>query len=129
MREVEVLKLIDKAKEFALNSFVPHTGIAVGACVLTSENMVFGGCAVENYTLSASVGATSVAVLKAVSEGYTEIKVVCVYTEGGELPLFTGNERDIVYQFGQDAEVILACDDRYENYKMFELLPFSKRDN
>lgn len=128
MREVEILKLIDKAKEFSLNSFVPHTEQAVGACVLTKENMIFGGCAIENFALSAATGATSVAVLKAVSEGYTEIKTVCLYIEGSELPSLSGLERDVIFQFGQDAEIIFACDGKYETYKMYELLPFSKRD-
>lgn len=128
MRESDVIKLINKAKEFSQNSFVLHTGEAVGACVLTSDNMVFGGCAIENFSLPASTGAAAVAVLKAVSEGYTNIKVVCIYTEGEYLPAVMGNERDIIFQFGQDAEVILACDAKHEKYKMYELLPFTKRD-
>jgi len=114
MREVEILKLIDKAKEYSLNSFVPHTGIAVGSCVLTEDNMVFGGCSVETFTPSASLGAAGVAVIKA--------------SDGNSLPTFSGMDRDFVFQFGPDAEVILACDDRYETYKMYELLPFSKRE-
>ena len=129
MREVDVLKLIDKAKGFSLNSFVPHTGVAVGACVLTNENMVFGGCAIENYSLNATCGAVSVAILKAVSEGYTEIKTVCVYSEGEKFPSITGVERDVIFQFGPDAEIVIACDGKYETYKMYELLPFSKRED
>ncbi len=128
MREVEILKLIDKAKEYSLNSFVPHTGIAVGSCVLTEDNMVFGGCSVETFTPSASLGAAGVAVIKAISEGYIEVKVLCIYSDGNSLPTFSGMDRDFVFQFGPDAEVILACDDRYETYKMYELLPFSKRE-
>ncbi len=128
MRESDVEKLIDKAKEFSLNSFVLHTGEAVGACALTSDNVVFGGCAIENFSLSASIGAAGVAVLKAVSAGYTNIKLVCIYTEGNSLPAIMGNERDIIFQFGEDAEIILACDTKHETYKMYELLPVTKRD-
>ena len=125
MREEEIETLLEKAKQFANNSFVPFSSVPEGACVLTDDNILIGGCAVENADLSCSASAVSVAVLKAVSEGHTKIKAVIVYSSGKKLPYLTGSARQIVHQFGENAEVFVANDEKVEKYSMFELLPFA----
>lgn len=125
MREEEVKTLIDKAKDFANFSYVPFSSVPQGACVLTGENILIGGCSVENVDLSCSVDSISVAILKAVSEGQTQIKAVAVYSSGKNLPYLTASARQLVYQFGKNAEIIIANDGRCENFKAFELLPFA----
>lgn len=127
MTQQQIAQLIEKAKGFAENSFVPLTEDAVGACALTAENILFGGCTIETAVPSASVGAAAVAILKAVSEGGIEIKAVCIY-KAEKMPYLSGLERDIMVQFGKSALVILACDEKYETYRVYELMPFSMED-
>jgi len=126
MTEKEIEKMIEKAKTASENSFIPYSEIAVGASVLTSEKILFSGCAVD--TPDQNFKAALVAILKAVSEGQVEIKAVCAYRSGKKLPYLSGIEREIVWQFGKKerATVILACDEMYEKYHINELLPFSR---
>ena len=125
MNENQIETLIEKAKHFSNNSYVPFSGVPQGACVLTDDDILIGGCAVENFDLSCSSSAVSVAILKAVSEGKTQIKAVSVYSGGKNLPYLTGTERQLVYQFGKNAEIIISNDEKWEKYMAFELLPFA----
>ena len=125
MSEDEIKTLIEKAKEFSNFSFVPVSSTAQGACVLTDENILIGGCNVENLDLSCSEDAVSVAVLKAVSEGQTKIKAIAVYSNSKNLPYLTTKARSLVCQFGKNAEIIVANDYKKEMFKAFELLPFA----
>lgn len=125
MTEGEIETLIEKAKQFSNNAYVPFSGIPQGACVLTDDDILIGGCAVENFDLSCSSSAVCVAILKAVSEGKTSIKAISVYSSGKNLPYLTGSERQLAYQFGKGAEIIIANDEKWEKFKAFELLPFA----
>lgn len=125
MTEEEKQKLIEKAKQFSSNAFVPYSLVPFGACVLTEDNIIFGGCNVENCDLSCSFCAVTVAVLKAVSEGYNKIKAVAVYSAGKTMPYLSGKARQIVYQFGKNAEIIVANDEKMESFNIFEMLPFA----
>lgn len=125
MREEEIATLVEKAKEFSNNSFVPYSSVPQGACVLTSDDIIIGGCTVENVDLTCTSSAVSVAVLKAVSEGHTEIKAVAVYSSGKNLPYLTGTARQLVHEFGKNAEVFIANDEKVEKYNIYELLPFA----
>jgi len=125
MNEQQIETLIEKAKQFSNNSFVPFSSVPQGACVLTDDDILIGGCSVENFDLSCSSSAVSVAVLKAVSEGKTNIKAVAVYSAGKNLPYLTGSDRQLVYQFGKGAEVIVANGEKWEKFSTFELLPFA----
>lgn len=125
MSEEEKQKLLEKAKEFSCNAFVPYSLVPCGACVLTEENILIGGCNVENCDLSCSFCAASVAVLKAVSEGYNKIKAVAVYSAGKTLPYLSGSARQIIHQFGKNAEIIIANNEKCETFNIFEMLPFA----
>jgi len=125
MTEREILKLIEKARESADNSFIPYTEIAVGASVLTKDNLLIGGCAID--TPNIILGAASVAILKAVSEGRLELKAVCVYCAGERLPYLNGIDREIASQFGKRMTVILSNDVSYERYHIDDFMPFNRQ--
>lgn len=123
MTEMEIAKLIERAKKNSTNSFIPFSEQAIGAVALSNENVLYGGCALDTH--ATNFGASTVAILKAVSEGATEFKIVCIYQEGFKLPVVRGFDRDIIEQFGKKALIILAHDGGFEKYSIREFLPLS----
>lgn len=128
MEEETIEKLIEKAKGFSQNAYCPYSQIPVGACVLTTNGLIYGGCNIENVSFECCQGAVEVAVLKAVSEGNSNIKAVVVYSESlAQFP--SGKERQIIKEFSDKAIVICANDDGFSQYAINELLPFAKEKN
>ncbi len=108
------------ARELA---YVPHSHFKVGAAVLTRSGRVYRGCNIESAAYPLTNCAERVAVQKAVSEGDREIIAVAVAGDAGYLhqgpaaavrqglDLFVtpcGACRQIIYEFGPEAPVVLA---------------------
>ena len=72
MEEEAINRLIEKAKQFSYNSYCPYSQIPIGACVLTSNGMVYGGCNIENVAFECSSGAVEVAVQKGIFSSSVE---------------------------------------------------------
>ncbi len=123
--EKEILdKLIAKAREASERAYCPYTENPVGACVLTKNGMVFTGCNIENITLSDTVGALSVAVCKAISEGGNNIIAVVIYCKA-KLVFPSGSERQFLREFGSRSSVICASDSEVQEFTIQELLPYA----
>jgi len=126
MDKQTVGKLIEQAKKFSEFAYCPYSDTPIGACVLTQNGMLFGGCNIENVSLSNSLGAIEVAVCKAVSEGCFNIMAVAVYNEN-MMPFPTGTERQILREFSSVAQVIISNGKgEIEELNMQELLPFPR---
>ena len=126
--------LVQKALEARKNAYVPYSGYAVGAAVLTASGKIYTGCNIENAAYSPSNCGERTAIFKAVSEGEREITAVAVAAAKQELdaplPEFTspcGVCRQVIAEFATpDIPVILAKSvDEFVEYKLSELLPFS----
>ena len=81
MDKLAYQRLIDKAREFAENAYCPYSDTPIGACVLTQNGMIYGGCNIELCSLDGSLGAVEVAVSKAVSEGAPQIMAIAIYSQ------------------------------------------------
>ncbi len=125
MEEEAINRLIEKAKQFSYNSYCPYSQIPIGACVLTSNGMVYGGCNIENVAFECSSGAVEVAVQKAVSEGNCELKLIAIYSES-EMPCPSGKERQLIKEFSSKALIVCANAKNIQQYTIQELLPFAK---
>lgn len=125
MEEEMIAKLVEKAKQNCENAYCPYSQIPVGACVLTTNGMIYSGCNIENVDFECCVGATKVAVLKAVSEGDSNIKAVVIYSEENE-PFPSGTERQIIKEFADKAIIVCASKNGFSQYTINELLPFAK---
>lgn len=128
MEETVVQKLIEKAKDCAQNAYCPYSTLPVGACVLTQNGMLFGGCNIENVAFECFCGASEVALLKAVSEGCTNITALAIYCED-EMPLPSGKERQLLREFSSRATVICANKTETLQFSINELLPFPKEQS
>lgn len=126
--------LIQKALEARKNAYVPYSGYAVGAAVLTASGNIYTGCNIENAAYSPTNCGERTAIFKAVSEGEREIVAVAVVAAKKELeaplPDFAspcGVCRQVIAEFGgSDTLIILAKSaDDFIAYTLNELLPFS----
>ncbi len=118
-------KLIEKAREFSQFAYCPYSDTPIGACVLTQNGMLYGGCNIELVTLNNSLGAVEVAVSKAVSEGASQIMAVAIYSDN-TMPYPSGAERQLLKEFNNRTQIIVASKDNIEQLNIQELLPYSR---
>ncbi len=99
----ELLALAGAARQKA---YVPYSRYRVGAALRTRSGQVFTGCNVENAVYPLTTCAERTAVVKAVSEGHTDIDVIAVVTENGGSPC--GSCRQILHEFNPTLRVLLG---------------------
>ena len=124
MNKELILKLIEKARASADHAYCPYTNVAVGCSLLVDDNIIFGGCNVENSTLSCSAEAAEVAALKAISEGYTAFKAICLYNTE-HLPYPSGRVRQILAEFSGTVNIVVANEATYSVHALADLLPYA----
>ena len=76
--EITRKKLISLALKMRERSYVPYSGFAVGAALLTEDGEIFSGCNIENGVFSETVCAERTAIFKAVSEGKRSFAAIAV---------------------------------------------------
>lgn len=111
IKEGELVKhseLYNIAVEAMKYSYSPYSKFKVGAAVLTSEGKVFTGCNIENSSYGATICAERTALVKAISEGYTNIKAIAIANNGDDYSFPCGICRQFIYEFGDDIEIIVG---------------------
>lgn len=73
--------LVRTAMDSIRNSYTEHGGIAAGACVLSSDGTLYGGCAIDNPVEGLNYSAEVVAMLRAISEGKREFDAIAVVAD------------------------------------------------
>ena len=117
--------LLDEARNAREQAYAPYSGnFKVGAAVLTEEGAIFSGCNVENASFGATICAERVAVFKAIAAGHRRIAAVAIIAEAPDPIAPCGMCRQVIVEFGPDAEVLMAnmAGDRRTS-SMRELLP------
>jgi cytidine deaminase len=124
-------KLRAAAKSASKRAYCVYSDFHVGAAVLTAKGQVISGCNVE----SASYGLTNCAERNAIGQmvlaGELAFSAIVVYTPTPKPTAPCGACRQVLYEFGPDAEVISVCDgDGVLRSTVAELLPgaFGPRD-
>lgn len=109
-----IARLIDTAKSYADNAYCPYSGVAVGAALLCSDNIILGGCNIETGDYAApSFGAGDTAIAKAISEGYNQMLAMCFYSKD-HLIYPNATTRQYLCEFNGDIKIIVANDETYE---------------
>ncbi len=114
------------AREAAAHAYCPYSRFRVGAAVLIDDGRIFRGCNVENASYGLTICAERNAVFQAVSHsaGPTVIEAIVIYTPTPEPTAPCGACRQVVNEFGPDAEVRCVCDGPSElRFRLRELLP------
>ena len=123
----EVTKLIETAKLYRYNAFVPRSDHKIGACVLATNGEYFGGCNTESVISGLGTCAERSAIDHSVSHGKYEFKALAVVDDTLTYPC--GSCLQYLMLFSQiteeDIDIIVA--DILGNYcikTLSELLPF-----
>lgn len=117
-----ISQLIAAARRARALAYAPYSKYKVGAAVLTSDGEVFTGCNVENASYGLSQCAERVAIAKMVSAGKRKIAAIAVSGAGRPSPC--GACRQVVWEFGPNAKVILAGAGKKPSVKnIAQLLP------
>ena len=128
MNDKELVKAAIEAREMA---YVPYSGFAVGAALLTADGKLYQGCNIENAAYTPSNCAERTAFFKAVSIGERQFSAIAIVGGKHGEPISEycapcGVCRQVMMEFcnPKEFQIILATD--IENYKIFkleELLP------
>jgi cytidine deaminase len=103
-------KLIDAARSASEHAYCPYSKFRVGAAVLTPDQEIHSGCNVENAAYGSTICAERNAIFQAVARGKTRLQAVVIYTPTTTPSAPCGACRQVINEFGPDAEIISVCD-------------------
>ena len=101
--EIERLRWL--AKDASMRAYAPYSHFPVGAAVLCDDGTSFAGCNVENASYGLTICAERNAVFQAVASGRRRIVAVAIYTATEAPSAPCGACRQVIAEFGSDAEV------------------------
>ena len=96
------------AREVLTHAYAPYSKFHVGAAVLTNSGAIYSGCNVENASYGLTICAERAAIATGVAaEGPSlRIRAVVVFN-GNDAPCSPcGACRQVIFEFGPDADVI-----------------------
>lgn len=120
----EVSALAEASRKASLSAYAPYSRYPVGAAVLTSSGRIYTGCNVENALYGLTTSALKVAIYKAISEGDSEIRAVINRLPDGRAAAPTGEERQILFEFGRGILVVLGEEGNYSTEMVSEIFPY-----
>jgi cytidine deaminase len=98
------------ARRAAKSSYSPYSRFAVGAAVLAGSGKIYSGTNVENASFGLCNCAERTAIFTAAAAGERKIKCVVVYTPTASVTAPCGACRQVINEFGPQAQVISVCD-------------------
>lgn len=123
-------QLAEAALSARKHSYVPYSGYAVGAALLTAEDKIYNGCNIENASYGATNCAERTAFFKAVSEGERQFKAIAIAGGiSGQEPIDyaypCGICRQVMKEFCGDDFTIMIVKSMadYQVFTLAELLP------
>jgi cytidine deaminase len=108
--ERKLREMISVAKAASQKAYCPYSHFPVGAAVLASDDEIMSGCNIENASYGLTMCAERTAIFKSVSRGQTALRGIVVYTPTLTPTAPCGACRQVMNEFGPDAEVVCACD-------------------
>jgi len=124
LNETDIVELISAAKDVSSRSYCPYSKFPVGAALKAGDGRVFAGCNVENASFGLTVCAERNAIFSAVSAGVAEITALVIYTPTAEPVTPCGACRQVLLEFGRNADVVCVCAGPGRlNFRASELLP------
>ena len=124
-------ELLAAAKTAFDRAYAPYSNFQVGAALLGTDGKIYAGCNVENASYGLSRCAEQTAIQKMVSEGTRGFSKAVVYTLASPPSSPCGACRQILFEFGENAEVVMVNDKNEARvFTVSELLPagFGPRD-
>jgi cytidine deaminase len=100
--------LVEEAIAARERAYAPYSRFRVGAAVRGDDGRVYRGCNVENASYPLSVCAERNAVAAAIAGGARRIEAIAVVADTAEPVSPCGGCRQVIFEFGPGARVILA---------------------
>lgn len=124
-------KLTKMAYDAKENAYSPYSHIKIGAAVLGNSGKVYTGANIENIAYGSTICAERVAILKAISEGETEIVELAVTGDFDDFAYPCGACRQVMSEFMKEESIIYICKKDEECIKttLSEILPGRFKEN
>ena len=124
LSESDIQHLATAAKDACTRAYCPYSKFPVGAALRTADGRVVAGCNVENASFGLTVCAERNAIFHAVNAGVREITALVVYTPTDSPVTPCGACRQVLFEFGRNADVVCICAGPERlTYKATDLLP------
>lgn len=104
--ELEALRVA--ARAVREHAYAPYSNFLVGAALRAENGQIFTGCNVENASFGATICAERGAILAMVAAGQRRITALAVFTDAETLAMPCGLCRQVISEFGQQAELLVA---------------------
>jgi len=122
----EKFRLLEAAQSVIKNAYAPYSKFRVGAAILTNTGDIFSGCNVENASYGLTICAERAAIFSAVAKVGGEnlrIRAVAVVNEAGIYCQPCGACRQVIFEFGADALILMRESESLKQMTINELLP------
>jgi cytidine deaminase len=119
-------KLIEKATQAINSAYAPYSKFQVGAAVLTATGEIFTGCNVENASYGLSMCAERNAIANAIigsDQDTMTVKAIAVANSHNVSCSPCGACRQVIWEFGQNAQVIFQGNQGWQTLTIKDLLP------
>ncbi|PSB11863.1 cytidine deaminase [Pleurocapsa sp. CCALA 161] len=119
-------RLIESATQAINSAYAPYSQFKVGAAVLTSTGEIFAGCNVENASYGLSMCAERNAIANAIigsAQDTITIKAIAVANSHNVSCSPCGACRQVIWEFGQNAQVIFRGNQGWQTSTIKDLLP------
>ena len=126
LSKLEQEKLTEVATKALDSAYAPYSQFKVGAAVITATGEVFSGCNVENASYGLSMCAERNAIANAVMKsqsGKIVIRAIAVVNSQNVPCSPCGACRQVIWEFGQNAQVIFLGSQGRQTSTIKELLP------
>lgn len=124
--ESDKQQLIQVANQAMSHAYAPYSQFRVGAAVLTKTGKIFAGCNVENASYGLSMCAERNAIANAImGEGNDTISIKAIAIVNSQnVPCSPcGACRQVIWEFGKEAQVIFLGKQGWQDSTLKELLP------
>jgi cytidine deaminase len=116
--------LLDAARAASTRAYAPYSRFHVGAAVMADDGQIFTGANVENASYGLTSCAERNAIFAAVHAGARVLVAVAIHTPTGAPTPPCGACRQVIFEFGPEAEVLSCCDgDGVARWSIDALLP------
>ena len=119
---------LDELTTAAINAstqaYCPYSKFPVGAAALASSGKIYPGCNVENVSFGLTICAERNAIFAMVTGGDRNLVGMVIYTPTENPVPPCGACRQVLYEFGPDAEIACICNGSNKiNSSVRKLLP------
>ncbi len=119
-------QLIEVAAQALTKAYAPYSQFRVGAALLTTTGKIYAGCNIENVSYGLGVCAERNAIANAIiAEGSDTIEIRAIaVTNSQNVPCSPcGACRQVIWEFGQQTQLIFQGNQGWQNSTIKELLP------